>query len=185
MIHVFRRKAPRGRGIGRRGSGLLGGPDIRSGADDERIRVRFCTGRPGIGAAGRGGDADEPHARKHREHDDGRPGSIRLPDRAAGHLHAVGQPAGFQDAGADQPGRGRERQALGRHPHDGSRPDDGRSHGDEPRERAAVDERRALVHAGQRGAEEHRQRRALVHDLHDARARYRSAGRRRSAANGA
>ena len=158
MIHVFRRKAPRGRGIGRSGSGLLGRPDIRSGADDERIRGRFCTGRPGTGAAGRGGDVDEPHARKHREHDDGRPGSIRLLDRASGHLHAVSQPAGFQDAGADQPCRGRERQAISRNPHDGSRPDDGRSHGHEPCYGAAVDDRRALLHTRQRGVEEHRQR---------------------------
>ena len=173
MIHVFRRKAPRGRGIGRSGSGLLGGPDIRSGADDERIRVRFCTGRPGIGAAGRGGDVDEPHARKHREHDDGRPGSIRLLDRAAGHLHAR--------RSACRASRRRSGPTWSWARTTGYQPDILTMEVGQMTEEVTVTsrvsevqsiERRALVHAGQRAPEEYRQRRALVHDLHDARARH-------------
>ena len=52
-----------------------------------------------------------------------------------------------------------------------SRRDDRGSHRLEPRQRAADDERRALVHARERGAEEHRQQRARALQLRDAGAR--------------
>ena len=52
-----------------------------------------------------------------------------------------------------------ERPALGGHPGPRSRRDDRGSHRLDPRQRAADDERRALVHARELGAEEHRQQR--------------------------
>ena len=81
---------------------------------------------------------------------------------------AASRAPGLQDTRAHERRRERERQAVDRHADARSRPDDGGSQRLEPRHRAAVDERRALVHARKRGAEEHRQQRPHALQLRDA-----------------
>ena len=78
---------------------------------------------------------------------------------------------GFKTAGADEPGRERERQAVDRSADPGRRRAERRSHRVEPRHPAAIGERRTLVHAPKRNVEEHRQQRAGALQLRDAGAR--------------
>ena len=65
-----------------------------------------------------------------------RRGTFRVPHRPSGHLLTPGHAPGLQDARADERGRERERQAVGRHAHAGSRQHDRGSQ----RRRAAVTE---------------------------------------------
>ena len=116
---------------------------------------------------GAAGDADEPHAGQHADDDDRRRGPLRLPDRPSRPLRAQGQRAGLQDPRADQRRGERERQVLRRDHHPRGRRADGGSQRLGPRQRAADDERRALVHAGERGAQEHRQQRAPAVQLRE------------------
>ena len=64
----------------------------------------------------------------------------------------------------------RQRQNHDWHAHAGSRPDDGRGQRHEPRDRGPVDERGALVRAGERGPHEHRRLVAAALQLDVARA---------------
>ena len=87
--------------------------------------------------------------------------ALRVPDRAARHTTRSGHHAGLQDRGADERGRERERQVLRRRHRARSR----RHRGERQRQRAASascrsSQRRALLHAGERGAQEHRHQRA-------------------------
>ena len=95
-------------------------------------------------------------------------GRFVFPNRPAGHLRAYGDARRFQDPRADQPGRERQRQALGGHadaggrcPH-GERPSLGALH------RAAVEQRRALVHDGELDAHQHCEQRPHDVQLRDA-----------------
>ena len=80
--------------------------------------------------------------------------------------------AGLQDAGADEPRRERQRQDFDRSVGARTRRADRRNQRDEPRDRAADHQRRALVHARKRNAEEHREQRPRDLQLRDAGARH-------------
>ena len=170
---------------------LRGLSDRSSRADDQRVRFGIRPGRAGRGAARRHGH-DHLTSRTQGNvlttvtDSDGR---FVLPDRPSRRLHAQGHAPGLQDGGADERDRERERQALDGVADPGGRRADRGSQRDRPRQRAADDERRTLVHAGERGAEEHRQQRAHALQLRDAGARRAVAehrqhrDRRRSAAS--
>ena len=128
-------------------------------------------GRAGRGPARRHGHDDQPHAGQRADGGHRHRWPFRVAHRPSRHLHAPGHAPGLQDGGADEPGRERERQAVGRVADPGGRRAERRSHRVEPRDPAAVDERRTLVHAPKRNVEEHRQQRAGALQLRDAGAR--------------
>ena len=124
---------------------FAGYPTVRSRANHQRHRFRNGSGFAGRRPAGRHGHADQPHARQRADGRHRRRGPFRLPDRPSRHLYAPGHAAGLQDGGADEPGRERERQAVGGVADHGRRRAERGSHRVEPGHPAAIDQRRTFA----------------------------------------
>jgi len=132
-----------------------------SSADHQRIGLGNGPGSVWGHASGRHGHADQQHPGQRPHRGIRRTRTVRIPHRPSGHLLDESHASGLQITRADDRRRQRERPAGAGCARDGSRRADRGSERHEPRDRSAIDERRAIVHARSRGAQEHGQQPSL------------------------